>query len=127
VGEPSGKKMKKKTADAMRPIVELFAHYEGSKRAFCREHKLAIHTLDYWRRKFSAPRPKPSAFVAVELRDRPGGARMELYYPNGVRAVVPLEIPADILQKLIIAVYFGVSGSSSILVVNIIKSSPAGW
>lgn len=93
--------MKQKTAEAMHPIVEAYAQYKGSKKAFCLEHGLASHTLDYWRRKFGEPSSKASAFVALELRDVACDRTIELYYPNGVRAVVPLEIPLQILQNLI--------------------------
>ncbi|MCB9296234.1 MAG: transposase [Lewinellaceae bacterium] len=31
--------MKQKTSEAMRPIVEAYAHYPGSKKAFCAEEK----------------------------------------------------------------------------------------
>ena len=93
--------MKQKTAEAMRPIVESYAQYEGSKKTFCQEHGLAVHTLDYWRRKFSGQPPKTSAFVALEIDDRSTARSIELHYPNGVRAVVPAEIPMEILQNLI--------------------------
>ena len=95
--------MKQKTADAMRPIVESYAQYRGSKKAFCREHGLAIHTLDYWRRKFSEPSVKASAFVALELSGASSERSIELHYPNGVRAVLPMETPVELLQNLISA------------------------
>lgn len=95
--------MKQKTAEAMRPIVELYARYEGSKKAFCQEHGLAIHTLDYWRRKFSELQVKTSAFVALEISDASPGRSIELHYPNGIRAVLPMETPTEVLQHLIAA------------------------
>jgi transposase-like protein len=95
--------MKQKKAEAMRPIVESYARYEGSKKAFCREHGLAIHTLDYWRRKFSEQPPKTSAFVALEISEPSPGQSIELHYPNGVRAVLPMETSVEILQNLIAA------------------------
>lgn len=95
--------MKHKTADAMRPIVELYAQYEGSKKAFCREHGLAEHILDYWRRKFCEGREVSSSFVALELRDLPSVGRIELHYPNGVKALVPAETPVELLHHLIMA------------------------
>lgn len=93
--------MKQKTADAMRPIVELYAQYRGSKKAFCREHGLAEHVLDYWRRKFCEDQEISSSFVALELRDMPTVRGIELHYPNGVKAIFPLETPLELIQHLI--------------------------
>lgn len=95
--------MKQKTADVMRPIVESYALYKGSKKAFCQEHGIGIHLLDYWRRKFSGLSTRPSAFVALEVTDTSGSElqSVELHYPNGVRAIVPLKAPLELLQNLI--------------------------
>lgn len=87
----------------MRPIVESYARHEGSKKAFCEEHDLAIHTLDYWRRKFSEQQAGASAFVALEISDTSVGRSMEVHYPNGIWAVVPLDTPVEILRTLIAA------------------------
>ena len=93
--------MKQKTMDVMRPVLEAYARYEGSKKAFCQEQSITMHTLDYWRRKFKGQHTKASAFVALEVSDTCAGRVIELRYPNGVRAVVPLEVPAQVLQTLI--------------------------
>ena len=93
--------MKQKTPEAMRPIVEAYAHYRGSKKAFCEEQGLAAHTLDYWRRKFSSSKEEPSGFIALEVDLGSSGSTIELHYPNGVRAIVPLEVPVEVLESLI--------------------------
>ena len=95
--------MKQKTAEAMRPIVESYAKYKGSKKVFCEEQNIAVHTLDYWRSKFNTAKRETSAFIALELATGSQGQTIELHYPNGVRAIVPLEVPAEVLQNLITA------------------------
>ncbi|MCB9302620.1 MAG: hypothetical protein H6566_18415 [Lewinellaceae bacterium] len=93
--------MKQKTSEAMRPILEAYAHYQGSKRAFCAKHGLAAHTLDYWRRKFRGSEAEPSGFIAVEVAGGSSSPTIELHYPNGVRATVSVDLPVEVLQNLI--------------------------
>ncbi len=93
--------MKQKTAEAMRTIVEAYGRYKGSKKAFCQEHGLAVHTLDYWRRKFTGQQSTPSAFIALELNDLASERSIELHYPNGIRAILPMDISGEVLQNLI--------------------------
>ena len=93
--------MKQKTSEAMQPIVEACAQYQGSKKAFCAEHGLAAHTLDYWRRKFGEPKAEPSGFIALEVGAGSSAHTIELHYPNGVRAIVPAGLPVEVLQNLI--------------------------
>ena len=93
--------MKQKTSEGMRPILEAYAQYEGSKKAFCEEHGLAAHTLDYWRRKFSDSKTEPSGFIALEVDSGSTGPTIELHYPNGVRAIVSVGLPVEVLQSLI--------------------------
>ena len=93
--------MKQKTESGMRPVVEAYALYEGSKEMFCREHGLAPHTLDYWRRKLRDAEEVPSGFIALEVSGGKYGPRLELHYPNGVRAVLPLDVPAELLRGLL--------------------------
>lgn len=93
--------MKQKTAEAMRPIVEAYARYKGSKKAFCEEQNIAPHTLDYWRSKFNNVKTETSGFIALELSPGSGGQTIELHYPNGVRAIVPIEVPMAVLQNLL--------------------------
>jgi hypothetical protein len=85
----------------MRPIVEAYAQYQGRKKTFCEEHGLAAHTLDYWRRKFSSSKAEPSGFIALEVAAGSSGPTIELHYPNGVRAIVSVGLPVEVLQSLI--------------------------
>ncbi len=85
----------------MRPIVEAYARYKGSKKSFCKEQGVAIHTFDYWRRKFNAAQAEPSAFITLDVVGTASGQTIELHYPNGIRAIIPMEAPARIFQNLL--------------------------
>jgi transposase-like protein len=78
--------------------------------AYCREHKLNVHTLRYWTRILGRPGSskkarKRSRFVEVTVTDRAVGAHeVELEFPSGVRARLRHEGPvadlADLLRAL---------------------------
>ena len=85
----------------MRPIVEAYARHEGSKKAFCQEYGIAPHTLDYWRGKFEKQKTESSGFIALEVNDGFSNQSIEVHYPNGIRAIVPMETPASVLQSLL--------------------------
>ncbi len=95
--------MKQKTLDAMRPVLEAFALYEGSKKAFCEEQGIAIPTLDYWRRKMKGKADKinTEAFIALQVEEKTSDQVIELHFPNGVRAVVPMQTSPGVLQTLL--------------------------
>ena len=62
------KNMKQKTLSEMSPIIAAYQQRTGSKQEFCAVHQIAVHTLDYWRRKLiSAPSSPASTgnFVAL--------------------------------------------------------------
>ena len=93
--------MKQKTAEQMRPIVEAYRQYEGDKRAFCQERGITVYMLDYWRRKFKKEQAG-AGFIALEWQGSPSDQNIELYYPNGVRAIFPLGIRRELLAHLIL-------------------------
>lgn len=93
--------MKQKTASVMRPIVEAYSCYKGSKKAFCLEHGLAVHTLNYWLGKLNDRLGSSSGFVALEVSSGSYEHRLEVHYPSGVRIVLPLEAPLGLLENLI--------------------------
>ena len=93
--------MKEKIAEAMEPILEAYAHYAGKKENFCQEYGISVHKLDYWRRKVKKGSSGSSSFIALDLKSSPSTERIELYYPNGIRAVVPVSTPLAVLQKLL--------------------------
>jgi len=96
--------MKQKTAKEMSAILTAYANRSGSKKEFCSEHQIAMHTLDYWRRKLSpAPTNTSSTnnFVAVELDSPPIGMGYELCFPNGNRLKMSPSISMEVLHRLV--------------------------
>lgn len=95
--------MKQKTAEAMRPIVEAYAQYKGSKKSFCLQRDIAIHTLDYWRRKFSSDTEGKTAgsFISLELKEFSSSGMMEVHYPNGIEVRLPLDVPGETLYRVL--------------------------
>lgn len=95
--------MKQKTVEAMRPIVEAYARFTGSKKSFCSERGIAVHTLDYWRRKFSSDTLGKAAgsFISLELEEPLRGRMMEIHYPNGIEVRLPVDVTGETLYKLL--------------------------
>lgn len=96
--------MKQKTAKEMSAILTAYANRSGSKKEFCTEHQIAVHTLDYWRRKLSSKSSITSSskdFVAVEIDSPPIGLGYELCFPNGNQLKIPSDIPMEVLQRLL--------------------------
>lgn len=56
-----------------------------SRKSYCTEHGLNVHTMNYWYTK--ARREKvPGGFVPLEVGASDG---LEVRYPNGVRLLLP--------------------------------------
>jgi len=94
--------MKQKTAEEMRPLIQSFAKYTGTKKAFCLENNINIHTFHYWQTKFNKQAVKFSSkkFLPLQVSNSVG-SKIELYYPNGLRLVMPVDTPLNILQALV--------------------------
>jgi len=93
--------MKRKTREEMRPIVEAYAHYKGDKKSFCRKHGISLYQLSYWRGQLKRAEVGVSSFIALESGVGFSGQAVELYYPNGLRAVVPLDAPGRVWDRLL--------------------------
>ena len=87
----------------MLPVVEAYAVYSGSKKSFCSERGIAIHTLDYWRRKFFSDTSGKAAgsFISLELKEPSSGGMMQVHYPNGIEVRLPLDVPGDTLYRVL--------------------------
>ena len=85
----------------MRPIVEAYAVHKGDKKSFCQEQGVSLYQLNYRRRKLGSAEAGVSSFIALEANGGSSGQAAELYYPNGLRVVVPLEAPAPVWDRLL--------------------------
>jgi hypothetical protein len=85
----------------MGPLVEAFARYGGTRKAFCAEHGIAVHVLDYWRRRLAeAPLPG-GGFIELEAPGPAPAPGIEVHYPSGVKVLLPAGTPAAFLRGLI--------------------------
>ena len=93
--------MKRKTREEMRPIVEAYAQYKGDKNSFCRKHEISLYQLSYWRGQLKRVEGGTSSFIALESEGGFSKQAVELYYPNGLRALVPLDAPGRVWDRLL--------------------------
>lgn len=56
-----------------------------SRKSYCNEHNLNVHTLNYWCAKARQVR-MPGGFVPLEVG---ASDALEVRYPNGVRLLLP--------------------------------------
>ncbi len=74
---------------------EMLAHVAAwknsgkSRKTYCAEHGLNLHTMAYWCAKVRSTEV-PTGFTPVELV---AGGGVEVCYPNGVRLVLPTDLP----------------------------------
>lgn len=108
------------TAATMRPLVSGYEKYSGTKKAYCIEHGLNPHTLDYWRNRIRTLDKKSkqpaNKFIAVpppSYTDMPSMSSLsstavkvvenrdyiQLHLPDGKR----LELPTTISDKLLLS------------------------
>ncbi len=87
----------------MRPIIEGFSDFAGTKKSYCQGQGIHLHTFDYWLKKFrQTPASQPSTgFVALELEPPGDSPAMELHFSNGNRLRLPADVPLALLQALI--------------------------
>lgn len=60
-----------------------------SRKSYCNEHSLNMHTLNYWCAK-ARQEKMPGGFVPLEVGASDG---LEVHYPNGVRLLLPAGTP----------------------------------
>lgn len=98
----------------MRPIVAGYAAYSGTKKAYCAQHDLNPHTLDYWRKRIQtidADTPtaqdkpskskKQSSFVELPPLAVAPASLYTLHFPDGKRLELPLQTPLEMLSALL--------------------------
>jgi len=94
--------MKQKTTEEMRSVIKSFSTYTGTKKAFFQERNINIHTFNYWQTKFNKQSSKSSSKKFIPLQvEKPGMDKIELFYPNGVRLVFPIDTHLKVLQGLV--------------------------
>ena len=102
----SNKKSKGRyTLARMRPIVAGYSTYTGTKKDYCDQFDLNIHTFDYWRKRVkelsAAKQPLPASSSFIELSPAGGSDQFTLHLPDGKRLDIPLGVPASLLHALL--------------------------
>lgn len=84
----------------------MFEHIERwqdsglSRRDYCQEAGLPLANFFYWQKKYRNQNNDSGRFVALRP-ETPDQESFELYYPNGVRLVLPGGISPSYLKMLI--------------------------
>lgn len=100
--------MIRKTAAEMLPILKAYANYSGTKKDFCLEHGIKLHVLNYWLQKSrKTKKPVANKFIPLQVEKPKANAAssIELYYPNGLRLVLPTDTSLKVLQGLVKAAH----------------------
>ena len=102
--------------EKMSPIVAAYADYNGTKKAYCAEHDLNVHTFNYWQRELNEgdrmktkvvkqqQNEKSSHFIAL-APPMPGIKSLSptylLHFPDGKRLEMPIDVPSEVLIQLL--------------------------
>jgi len=103
------------TIEKMRPIVEGYANFQGTKKEYCAPHDLNPYTLDYWRsrikeidgsvknKKIKEDTSSPIGFIAVPppASSVPSASLYTLHLPDGKRLDLPLTTSIELLTQLL--------------------------
>ncbi|MEM6320849.1 MAG: hypothetical protein AAF960_24500 [Bacteroidota bacterium] len=112
---PSTKRKGTYNLAQMRPIVAAYATHRGTKKAYCAQHDLPVHTFDYWRKRVAAVdsaaqskgvEPKQqSSFIQLPPMSAaclsPASPAYTLHFPDGKRLDLPLPTSIDTLTHLL--------------------------
>ena len=95
----------------MRPIVEGYKNFSGTKKAYCATYDLNPYTFDYWRSRVkevdaskSLTQKSPThktGFVAIPVPTSPSFSNYTIHLPDGKRLELPSTTPISILTQLL--------------------------
>jgi transposase-like protein len=84
--------------------LEIFSKWEQSgltRTEYCRRHKLALTTFDYWRRKFRMTSGIKPELVKLSVKSPQSPAPLVLELTGGYRLIVPAGYQSAHLKRLI--------------------------
>lgn len=81
-------------------MVEQWKASGQTKKVFCEEHAINIHTFSYWVAKRKQARQPSGGFAAIDLRGSDEAGKLTITYPNGVRVSV-IGAPLPLIRQLI--------------------------
>jgi hypothetical protein len=103
--------MTHRTSKEMYPLVERWQASQKSKKSFCEEEQIKLHTFVYWLKKYNRSEKEKntaavSDFVALQVDNRPvtdatSPVFAEISYPNGVALRLHKPMSSADLRSLI--------------------------
>ena len=78
------------TRTKWKKLVEAFLQSQKSYKAFCQEHNIKLHQLQYWMRKLKPKVIEPTQFTQIELKQEKSSPTIKLWIRK-----VAIEIPMD--------------------------------
>jgi hypothetical protein len=84
--------------ESMYGLIREWQNSSSSKKRFCDQAQVGIHTFNYWLKKFKDKSVNPGTeFTEFKITDRNNPSSIRLNFPNGVVA----ELPANYDYKLV--------------------------
>ena len=93
--------MKQKSHSEMEKVLASYSNYEGTKKAFCEEYRIKLHTFYYWQRKLRGGSSPNKEFIKLELTTDEEIGTIQIDYPNGNRLSLPSTSSVALLQALV--------------------------
>ena len=92
---PQNSNMSQRKSTQMYPLIERWRSSGESKKDFCVQHHINLHTFTYWINKYDKSRAAPSDFttapsnfVSLQVNEKTKGnlnTSVEITYPNGIQ------------------------------------------
>jgi predicted acetyltransferase len=100
------RKRKQENKIEMLQFIEEWKQSGESQTTFCKNKKLSFHIFYYWLRRYkdqSRPATTRKAFIPVTIpvNEMTSSNEIEIYYPNGVRIVLPKNSDLSMVRTFI--------------------------
>jgi len=98
---------------------EMFTHVEACKKSnlsqkiYCKRHRIAYSTFQYWAKKFreeyseNEPSDDSPGFIPVKVQPNPVPAQecitnqLHFLFPNGIQVVCPESVRPEVIKTLL--------------------------
>jgi hypothetical protein len=100
--------MEKKSKKPVHSNEEMFSHVSTwmnsglSQQAFCREHRLAYNTFQYWLKKYKKKQQAVSSFVEMKISDKTKvSLQCEIIFPTGAKLIFNDQADINLIRSLV--------------------------
>jgi hypothetical protein len=88
--------------ESMFGLIRAWQNSSTSKKQFCDQAQVGIHTFNYWLKKFKDIRVNSgSGFTEIKIIDRNKPSSIRLNFPNGIVAELPTNCDYNMVHFLI--------------------------